>query len=248
MIALILAAGYATRLYPLTKDRPKALLPIHGRPMLDYITDQIDSLPDVTRIVVVSNHRFAASFRAWAASRTAGHPITVLDDGTTEIGRKLGAVGDIRFAIDQAEIDEELLIIAGDNLFTFELSDALAFYRETNEDTILVGRLDPGEDARRFAVVELDAKGYVTNLEEKPVHPRSDVVAYAVYFYPRSTLPLISSYLDEGNNPDAPGHFTAWLYSRKKVRAYFFTGECIDIGTPEVYKRVCERVSGVHDT
>jgi glucose-1-phosphate thymidylyltransferase len=238
MIALLLVAGYATRLYPLTIDIPKALLPIDGRPLLDYITDQIDSLDGVSRTVVVSNSRFADAFRDWAKTRAGGVPITVLDDGTTENGTRLGAVGDIRFAIEHAGIDEDLLVLAGDNLFTFQLSDAFAFFRERGEDTILIGHLGPEEDARRFAVVELDENGRILHLEEKPAHPRTNTVAYAVYFYRKDTLPLIGTYLDEGNNPDAPGHFPEWLYQRKPVSAYLFDGKCIDIGTPEVYERV----------
>ena len=236
MIALLLVAGYATRLYPLTRDVPKALLPIAGKPMLDYITDQIDSLDGITRIVLVSNSRFAQAFRDWAATRKGSIPITVLDDGTTNNDNKLGAVGDILFAIENAGIDEDLLVLAGDNLFTFRLADAVAYFREHQEDTILVGRLGPEEDARRFAVVEMDADEHVTYMEEKPEHPRSNVVAYAVYFYRKDTLPLVRLYLDEGNNPDAPGHFPAWLFKRKQVRGYLFSGECIDIGTHDVYE------------
>lgn len=247
MIALLLVAGYATRLYPLTMDTPKALLPIDGRPMLDYITDQIDGLEGVSRTVVVSNHPFADTFRKWAAGRN-GIPITVLDDGSTDNANRLGAVGDIRFAVEEAGIDDDLLVVAGDNLFTFQLSDAVSFFRERREDTILVGRLGPGDDARRFAVVELDADGRVTDMVEKPEHPRSDTVAYAVYLYRRDTLPLIRQYLEEGNNKDAPGYFPSWLYLRKPLSAYLFDGKCLDIGTPEVYESVKNGFENVRRT
>lgn len=247
MIVMLLVAGYATRLYPLTRDVPKALLPIGGRPMLDYIADQIDTLDGISRIIVVSNAKFAATFRDWAATRTHGAPVTVLDDGTEENGRRLGAVGDIAFAIEEAAIDEDLLVIAGDNLFTFRLADAVAFFREQGEDTILAGHLPAGEDARRFAVIQVDDNNHVIDMVEKPEHPNGDIVAYAVYFYRRDTLPLIQEYLDEGNNPDAPGYFPSWLYQRKPVRAFMFSGTCIDIGTPEVYESVKDGLSHVHD-
>ncbi len=246
MIAMLLVAGYATRLYPLTRDVPKALLPIAGRPMLDYIADQIDTLSAIRRTIVVSNSKYAAAFRAWAAGRTGGAPITVLDDGTTENGARLGAVGDMAFGIEAAGIDDDLLVIAGDNLFDFQLADAVDFFHARQEDTILVGPLPVGEDARRFAVVQLNADGRVTDLVEKPDTPRGDHIAYAVYLYRRDTLPLIRAYLDQGNKPDAPGHFPEWLFHRQPLSAYLFQGTCIDIGTPEMYERYKNGLPGVH--
>lgn len=246
MIAMLLVAGYATRLYPLTRDVPKALLPIGGRPMLDLIADQIDTLPVIRRTIVVSNSKYAAAFRAWAAGRAGGAPITVLDDGTTENGERLGAVGDMAFGIEQAGIDDDLLVIAGDNLFDFQLADAVDFFYTHQEDTILVGRLPPGEDARRFAVVQLNENGRVTDLVEKPQTPRGDHIAYAVYLYRRETLPLIRAYLDEGHSPDAPGHFPEWLFRQRPIRAYLFQGTCIDIGTPEMYERYKHGLGDVH--
>ncbi len=247
MIVMLLVAGYATRLYPLTRDVPKALLPIGGRPMLDFIADQIDAVDGISKIVVVSNAKYADTFRDWAATRTQGAPVTVLDDGTVENGHRLGAVGDIAFGIERENIDEDLLVIAGDNLFTFRLADAVAFFRERYEDTVLVGHLPAGEDARRFAVVQLDEDNRVIGMVEKPEHPVGDIIAYAVYFYRQDTLPLIRQYLDEGNNPDAPGYFPSWLHQRKPVRAYLFDGVCIDIGTPEVYERFKAGLTHVHE-
>jgi glucose-1-phosphate thymidylyltransferase len=240
MKGIVLAAGYATRLYPLTKDRPKPLLMVAGRPIIDYIVDEMDTLADLDQIIVVTNHRFAAAFTEWAEARNqiGGKPIIVVDDQTTDDHNKLGAIGDIQFCVDQLKIDDELLIIAGDNLFTYRLKDAEDFFKKHQEDTILAKPMDPPEDLTRYAIVEMDAIGRVLSLEEKPQKPRSNLAVFATYFYRKETVPHIATYLKEGNSPDAPGHFPAWLYQRKPVRVYLFDGICIDIGTPESYADV----------
>jgi glucose-1-phosphate thymidylyltransferase len=253
MKAIILAAGYATRLYPLTEKCAKPLLPIHGRPMIDYLIDQAETLPDLDEIYVVSNHRFAAQFEDWAAGRrqqaqapvrvagiAAGRtiPITVIDDGTTNEEERLGAIGDIQHCIERCHIDDDLLVMAGDNLFTWRLFDAWQHFRTCGEDMILAQALASSEDAHRFAIAVVDQEGHVQHLEEKPADPRSNLAVYAIYFYRRETVPLFNQYLEEGNDKDAPGHFPVWLYQRKPVRVYFFSGQCIDIGTPEAYQDV----------
>ncbi|NLM77806.1 MAG: nucleotidyltransferase family protein [Ruminococcaceae bacterium] len=239
MKAIILAAGYATRLYPLTRNKPKPLLPIGQRPMIDYLIDQAETIPGLDDIIVISNHRFVDQFKEWAAGRSATHvPITILDDGTDTAENRLGAVGDIQFCIEQCALDDDLLVMAGDNLFTWPLIDAYKHFRRYGEDMILAQPLAHPEDAHRFAIAEVDDQGIVTHLEEKPLQPRSNLAVYAVYFYRRDTLPLFAQYLRAGNNPDAPGYFPAWLYQRKPVRVYFFQGACIDIGTPETYQDV----------
>ncbi len=242
MKALILAAGYATRLYPLTKDRPKALLPIADRPIIDYICEEICTIPEVNEIIVVSNHRFVANFLAWQEENQAKYsiPLTIIDDFTTSDEDKLGAVGDIQYVIDRLGIKESLLIIAGDNLFTYHLIDAWRVFREFGQDMILAATIDKVQDLRRFAVAEIDENSMVVSLEEKPQEPKSNLAVYATYFYLADTIPLIKTYLDQGNNPDAPGNFPAWLYQRKPLRLYEFDGECFDIGTHEAYKEVEE--------
>lgn len=241
MKGIVLAAGYATRLYPLTKDRPKALLPVAGRPILDYIADEMDTVDALDQIIIISNHLFAAQFQAWADVRNAigkGHPVVVLDDNSTDDTNKLGAIGDIQFVVDQMEIDDELLVIAGDNLFTYSLRAAWQAYAAHYQDMILAQKMPPEEDLRRYAIATVNADGIVTDLVEKPAHPKSDLAVFATYFYRRETVPMIRDYLKEGNSPDAPGNFPAWLYTRKPVRVYQFEGICIDIGTPESYADV----------
>lgn len=241
MKGIILAAGYATRLYPLTKDRPKALLPVAGQPIIDYIADEMDTIEALDQIIVISNHLFADQFEVWADARNQsgkGHPVVVLNDGSTDDTNKLGAIGDIEFVIDQLSIDDELMVIAGDNLFTYKLKDAWKVYAAHGQDMILARKMPPEEDLTRYAIATVDDKGLVTDLVEKPKQPKSDLAVFATYFYRRETVPLIREYLAAGNSPDAPGNFPAWLYTRQPVRLYMFDGICIDIGTPESYADV----------
>lgn len=240
MIGLILAAGYATRLYPLTINKAKALLPIQGRPIIDHILDEMLKMPDLTKVVVVTNHRFAADFEAWSQTRT-DIDVVILDDQTTDDSNKLGAIGDIQFVIDELQIEDDLFVIAGDNLFTFDLKTAWSKFREKGRDLILAKELDPQtEDLTRFAIAEVNDAGDLISLEEKPTKPRSNLAVFATYFYQKDTLPLIRTYLAEGHSPDAPGHFPAWLYKHKPVYLYLFEGDCVDIGTPEAYQMVNE--------
>lgn len=242
MKALILAAGYATRLYPLTKNQPKALLPVAGQAILTRIADELVTLPDLSEIIVVSNHRFIDHFSMWKKTEASSYkvPITLVDDFTTTDSDKLGAIGDIQFVLDRIQINEPLLVIAGDNLFTYPLLAAWRVFREFDEDMILAQEIEDEEELKRFAVAEVDENMHVISLEEKPAEPRSNLAVYATYFYRADTLPLIRTYLDEGGNPDAPGNFPAWLYKQKPVRVYLFDGECYDIGTPEAYAQAQE--------
>lgn len=191
MKALILAAEYATRLFPLTKDRPKALLPIADIPIINYIVDDIVTIPDINEIIIVSNHKFAKHFEKWKIEAEKSYDLnfTVVDDNTVSDDDKLGAIGDIQFVIDQLNIDEEMLIVAGDNIFTYDLIDAYNYYKEHDTDIVLAQRNDDIEELRRFAVIEVDENKIVTNLEEKPEYPRSDIAVFAIDFYKKRNYP-----------------------------------------------------------
>ncbi len=244
MKAIILAAGYATRLYPLTKNMPKALLEIAGRPMLDWFTENLVATGRVDGAVVVSNHRYYEKFCDWAEKargRWPGFPIQVLDDGTRGEDERLGAVGDIRFALENAGIDEDVIVAASDNFITFPLEGMLADFERHGRDTLMACHMADEADRKNMAIATLDADGRVVRLREKPEEPETDIAVYAVYIYRRDTLPLIGQFLDEGNNGDSPGRFPAWLHSRKEMRVWFFPGECIDIGTHAHLDAVRER-------
>lgn len=241
MKAIILAAGYATRLYPLTINTPKALLPIAGRTIMDRLIDELYTIPEIDHIHIVTNHRFATAFEEWKNAEERKVPVTVWDDGTTDNANRLGAIGDVAFVLKNTEIDDDLLIAASDNLFTFPLKNFTDDFHRHGCDCLLGTKIDRIEDLRRFAVATLAPNGQVLSLVEKPAEPQSNIGIFAIYCYRRDTVPMILDYLEEGNNPDAPGHFPEWLYKKKDVRVYSFEGECIDIGTVDSYNEVCER-------
>ena len=226
MKALILAAGYATRLSPLTDSIPKMLLPLAGRPMLDYLLDRIREVEGVEEIHVVTNSRFAPTFRDWAPA-----DVTVHDDGTTSNEDRLGAIGDLAFTIERVGLEgEDLLVVAGDNLVGYSLREFVAFWRHKGGSAIAVYEVADGELLKRYGVIELDADDRVVGFEEKPARPRSNLAATAAYLYRAQDLALLARYLDEGNPPDAPGNFVAWLHTRTPVHGYRFAGEWHDIG------------------
>jgi glucose-1-phosphate thymidylyltransferase len=227
--AIVLAAGYATRLRPLTDTIPKQLLPVGGRPMLDWVCDRIAEVTD--RVELVTNARFADDFRAWSKGRGG---VTVHDDGTVSNEDRLGAIGDIAFVLDRTGTDDDLLVVAGDNMFDFALADFVAFTRGKGvASAVAVYDCGDLELATHYGVVEADEDDRVVGFEEKPSQPRSTLVATAAYFYPREHVPLIARYLAEGNPPDQPGRMVAWLYEREPVYAYRFPGLWFDIGNPE---------------
>jgi len=218
--ALILAAGYATRLSPLTDDFPKQLLPVGGRPIVDWIVENIRRA-GITDIRLVTNARFAPLFDEWADG------VTILDDGTSTNETRLGAIGDIRFA----ELDDEALIVAGDNLFDYELADFIAFWRGLDGGSaVAVHDVGSKELAKRYGVIAVDGDGRIVDFAEKPEEPASTLVATATYLYTRAHLGLVDTYLAEGNPPDQPGHLVAWLHRREPVFAYRFDGGWYDVG------------------
>jgi glucose-1-phosphate thymidylyltransferase len=229
MRLLVLAAGYATRLYPLTRDRPKALLPVGGRAMADRLLDVLDPI-GFDAVHVVTNARFADSFREWAE----GKDVTVIDDGTTSDEDRLGAIGDIGLVIEREGIDDDLVVVAGDNLFTEHLGDFGRAARERGAPLLAIHDVGDLELVRgRYNSIEVDAHGRITFFEEKPEEPRSTLSGIALYFYPRDVLPLITEYLAAGNNPDQPGRLIQWLYPRVDVYTWHVPGQWYDIGSRE---------------
>jgi glucose-1-phosphate thymidylyltransferase len=232
MKALILAAGYATRLRPLTEHTAKPLLPIAGRPMIDHICDKIVELEEVDQLHVVTNHRFAGGFADWGARRGGRVPITVHDDGTTSNEDRLGAIGDIQFTVERGRLQgDDLLVVAGDNLFDFSMGDYVRFWRGKPEGSaIALYRCPDRELIKQYSIVELDADDRVTAFTEKPANPTTDLVAIATYLYRREHLAMVKRYLEEGNSKDQPGNLVAWLHRRVPVYGYRFAGEWLDIG------------------
>jgi glucose-1-phosphate thymidylyltransferase len=226
--AIVLAAGYATRLYPLTKTAAKPLLPVGGRPMLDHLLDRIHEVEEVDAVHVVTNHKFADAFDEWASTRD----VVVHDDGTTSEDDRLGAIGDIAFVIDHAGLDhDDLLVIAGDNLFDYSLSDYVGWWKGKGEASAVV-LYDVGnlELVKQYSNVEMDDDERLIKFVEKPEQPATTLVATASYLYHREHVPLLRRYLDEGNPPDHPGRLVGWLVPRAPVYGYSAGGEWRDIG------------------
>jgi glucose-1-phosphate thymidylyltransferase len=233
--ALLLAAGYATRLYPLTEQRPKVLLPVAERPMLEWIADKVDAVAEVDELHVVTNARFAGAIRGWAEARGGRLVPVVHDDATTSNADRLGAIGDIRFVIEQAGLEgNDLLVVAGDNLFDFDLGSYVEFWRSKGTaSAIALYTCASLELATQYGIVTVDDDARVLDFVEKPAEPPSTLAATATYLYHREHLPLLRRYLDEGNSADAPGSFIAWLHTREPVYGYRFGGGWFDIGDHE---------------
>ena len=221
MKALILAAGYATRLRPLTDTIPKQLLPVAGRPMVDWILDRIAETT-ADEVHLVTNARFAADFERWAADKD----VQVHNDGTTSNEDRLGAIGDIHFV----GLDDDLLAIAGDNLFDYSLADYESYWRAKGGSCVAVLDVRDPELAKKYGIVDVDEDDRITNFVEKPEHPPTTLCATATYLYTREHARLVETYLAEGNPPDQPGNYVAWLHRRAPVYAYRFEGEWYDIG------------------
>jgi len=226
MKALILAAGYATRLRPLTDSLPKQLLTVGGRPIVDWILDKLRDA-GIDDVHLVTNARFAPDFERWAS----GSGVSVHDDGTTTNETRLGAIGDIRFVQEHADLDDDLLVIAGDNLFDYSLADYVDFWRRHDGASALaVYDVGDRELAKKYGVVAVDGTDRVVGFVEKPDDPPSTLCATATYLYARQHAALVGAYLDEGNPPDQPGYLVGWLYEREPVYAYRIAGGWHDIG------------------
>jgi glucose-1-phosphate thymidylyltransferase len=230
--ALVLAAGYATRLYPLTLDRPKALLEVGGRPMLDRVRERLRAM-GVDETIVVTNAKFTPHFEAWAKGKD---DVTIVNDGTTSNEDRLGAIGDIGFVLDELRLDDDLVVVAGDNLFSEDISGFAAYGREVDAPVLAIHDVGDLELMREYNQVELDAEGRIVFMEEKPENARTTLAGIALYYYPRHTLPLIRRYLEERNNPDQPGRLPEWLYSRTPVYTWRLPGEWYDIGSAETLR------------
>jgi glucose-1-phosphate thymidylyltransferase len=236
MKVIILAAGYATRLYPLTLTQPKPLLPVAGKPMIDYVLDNLAPIGGIDRIYVVTNAKFTGHFQQWSTDYRANKAklnFTIVNDGSTDDTNKLGAIGDIHFVLKTQKVADDIIVVAGDNLFSEKLPDFGRFCREKNAPVLAVYDVGDLEQIKKYNAISLDGEGRITFFEEKPPHPTSTLTGIALYYYPKSTLPLIEQYIAEGNNPDQPGRLIQWLYRRVPVYTWKVPGLWYDIGSKQ---------------
>lgn len=243
MKCLILAAGYATRLYPLTENFPKPLLEVQGKAILDWLIDDIDGLGLVDEYIVVSNHKFAHHFEAWKQHKS--QKITVVDDGTSSNETRLGAVRDIQFAIEACGLDDDLLVMAGDNLLDFSLTKFITFAKGKKSSCIMRYFEASQQRLQKCGVVTIAEDDRVIQMEEKPAQPKSNWCCPPFYFYTREDARLVKKGMEEGCGVDAPGSYIAWLCSQTAVYAMEMPGKRYDIGNLESYQKVQEEYQGI---
>ena len=233
MKALILAAGYGTRLASVIQDTPKPLIPVGNRPLIDYVVDKLADIKPLSEIVVVSNNKFTSHFQKWATSRS-GLKIRIVNDTTNTPQERLGSVGDIRFVWQKEPSLQDWLVIGGDNLFDQDLSVFMDFsIVKTPAVTIGVFDIKDMGAATKFGVVGLDKNQKVTSFQEKPKDPVSSMIAMCVYYFPQQTLGYLKEYLSESKAVDAAGSYIQWLSEKKNVYGFQFSGKWYDIGSVE---------------
>ena len=242
MKCLILAAGYATRLYPLTENFPKPLLEVGGKPILDWLIEDLGDAVD--EYIVVSNHKFAPIFEKWIAGHPCRGKMFLVDDGSVSNETRLGAVKDIALGIHERGIDDDLLVMAGDNLLTFSLQGFLDYFRGKGTSCIMRFYQPDLEKLHKSGVADVDSEGRILSMEEKPAQPKSHWCCPPFYIYKREDLPLVDEGIAEGCGTDAPGSFIAWLCGRTTVHAWEMPGERLDIGNLESYEDAKRKFSG----
>lgn len=238
MKSIVLAAGYATRLYPLTENFPKPLLPVGDKPILNWLLEDIDALPEITEHVIISNHKFIKHFEDWKAQQHFQKPITLLDDGSIDNEHRLGAVKDIQFAVEQLHLDDDLLILAGDNVLDFSLSDFVTFAQEKGTSCVMCHEENDLAKQQRTAIITKDANDLITSYEEKPQQPKGNLAVPPFYCYKNEDVKRIEEAIADGCGTDAPGSFAAWLSRQTKVHAWTMAGKRYDIGDRKSYDEV----------
>ena len=236
MKCVILVAGYATRLYPLTKNFPKSLLEVGSKTILDWLLDDLMAIPEINEHILISNHKFAEQFRIW--SKTRAQKVTVVDDGTSTNETRMGAVKDIQFAIEQLQLDDDLLIMAGDNLLDFSLTGFVNFAVSKGTSCVMCHSETELTKQQKTAIITVDMDSKITSYEEKPQRPKGNLAVPPFYYYLWQDVCRIPEALEQGCNADAPGSFAAWLSRKTTMYAYVMPGKRYDIGSMESYEAV----------
>lgn len=236
MKLIILAAGYATRLYPLTQNQPKPLLPVAGKPMLEHVLDKLANAPGIDHAYIVTNAKFSDHFQKW--SENYHNPnlkfgFTVVNDRSTDENNRLGAIGDLHLVLTKHNIDEDIIVVGGDNLFSDDLSGFAEYSQQRQSPVTAVYDVGDLDEIKKYNAIDTDEEGRITFFEEKPKEPRSTLTGIALYYYPKPALPLIHQYIAEGNNPDQPGRLVQWMYPRMPFYTWKVPGTWFDIGSIE---------------
>ena len=242
MKCLVLAAGYATRLYPLTSNFPKPLLKVGNKTILDWLLDDIDKTNRINEYIIVSNHKYIDYFKKWADKKELSCPVTIIDDGSMCNEERLGAVKDIELAINKLIIDEEMLVLAGDNLLDFSLEKFIKYYDSKKSTCIMRYFEQNKEKIKKSASVRVDTSDKVIKMEEKPINPCDNWCSPPFYIYSREAVKMVSDALENGCMKDSPGSYIAYLYEKMPVYAMEMPGHRYDIGSIENYEYVIEKV------
>ena len=246
MICVLLAAGYATRMYPLTLIFPKPLLEIKGKTILDWMVDDLATGGKISRYVVISNHKYLPHFEKWVAlKRSQGFAMDLLDDGSTDNDNRLGAVKDIEFAISSLGLSDDLLVLAGDNVMDFSFNSFVDYYYEKQTTCIMRYRVPGLKGPCKFGVATVDENGKVLNMVEKPQIPESEWAVPPFYIYKESDLGLFGLGIKSGCKTDAPGSFIEWLCKQTTVHAYEMPGQRFDVGSIEGYEKIKAEYRGI---
>jgi glucose-1-phosphate thymidylyltransferase len=237
MKALILAAGYATRLYPLTKEYPKPLLKVGKKPIINYIVEKMEDLDDIDEIIVVTNSKFIPIFKKWKKCLRTKKRISLVDDLTKTLDDRRGAIGDINFAINKKRLKADLIVMGGDNIFEGNLNKFLSFVKSKPYPAIGVYNIKKLSEAKNYGVIKLDKKNRIIDFEEKPKKPKSSLIAMCLYYFPANKIKLIKEYFNrKANKHDATGFYIDWLSKKLPVYGFVFNGLWYDIGNHKFYR------------
>lgn len=238
MNLILLCAGYATRLYPLTQDKPKPLLPVSGKPIIEYTLEKISKYSEIDNVYIITNNKFYQHFCKWQESYKGSQRVEVINDGTESDDDKLGAIGDLAYVMDKKDIQNETLVIAGDNLFDFDLDEFFELYRAKNAVAV-IGAFDVADKelAKQYGILDIDEDNKIVSFVEKPEDPPSTYASLALYMFSEEGVHLVNDYIDRGLNKDQPGHYIRWLAENKTVYALVFRGHWFDVGDFESYEK-----------
>lgn len=245
MKTIVIAAGYATRLYPLTKDFPKPLLKVGNNTILGRLLDDIDCIPEITEHIIVTNHRFAHIFDSWKAGCSYTKPITIIDDGTETNETRLGAVGDLLLAVEKCAIEDDLLVLAADNVLDFSLRSFIDYAKMKETSCIMCHKEMDISKLQRTGVITVDEDMKVLTMEEKPQCPQSNWAVPPFYIYKKEDLPLIKDCMNHGCGFDAPGNLARYLSKETVMYAYPMPGKRYDVGSIDAYVEVKSLYGGI---
>lgn len=238
MKCVILCAGYATRLYPLTLDTPKPLLKVKGKPMINYILEKVEAIDAIDEIFIVTNDKFYENFLEWKRGQNFSKPVKIINDMTMSNEDRLGALGDLGFVLEKEKLNDDVLVIAGDNLFEFGLGNFVDFFGAKNMNTIGLYDLKDLERSKNFGIIEIGDGNEIISFEEKPESPKSSLISTAIYAYSREELEKIREYFKTSGPKEGPGYLIPYFLSSQKVYGFVFDGEWHDIGSKEEFERV----------